>query len=156
MSLFHHNGPSNNGGFFMCEMNLVMNHWAILVAAVVFWLLGSVWFSVLFKKSWMSGQAKLGIKIHKPNSSGMTKKLVASFLLNVVQVWGLAAIVSGFQIMTVQPAICIGLLAGVCFAGASMWCKSLWENHGVKLTLIDVGYPIVGFVISAVILALWH
>ncbi len=66
----------------------------------------------------------------------MTRKLVASFLLNVVQVWGMAAIVSGFQIMTVQPAICIGLLVGACFAGASMWCKSIWENHGLKSDLI--------------------
>jgi hypothetical protein len=137
-------------------MNLVMNFWAILVAAIVFWVLGSVWFSVLFKKSWQSGQAKLGLKLHKPNSSEMKKKLVASFILNLIQVWGMAAIVSGFQIMTVQPAICIGLLTGICFAGASMACKSLWENHGLKLTLIDAGYPVVGFIISAIILALWQ
>jgi hypothetical protein len=140
----------------MCTMNLVMSHWAILVAAIVFWVLGSVWFSVLFKKPWQSGQNKLGLKIHKPNSSEMKKKLVASFLLNIVQVWGMAVIVSGFQIMTVQPAICIGLLAGVCFAGASMVCKGFWENHSFKLICIDAGYPIVGFVVSAIILALWQ
>lgn len=137
-------------------MNLVMNYWAILVAAIVFWVLGSVWFSVLFKKSWQSEQAKLGLKHQKPSSSGMKKKLAASFILNLVQVWGIAAIVSGLQIMTVQPAFCIGLLTGICFAGASMACKSLWENHGVKLTFIDAGYPIVGFIISAIILALWQ
>jgi hypothetical protein len=140
----------------MCSMNLVMNHWAILVAALVFWVLGAVWFSVIFKKPWQSGMAKLGTKIHKPSSSEMKKKFVASFLLNVVQVWGMAVIVSGFQIMAVQPAICTGLLVGVCFAGASMACKALWGSHGIKLILIDVGYPIVGFVVSAIILALWQ
>jgi fatty acid desaturase len=140
----------------MCTMNLVMNYWAILVAAIVFWVLGSVWFSVLFKKSWKSGQSKLGLKMHKPSPSEMKKKLVISFLLNLVQVWGIAALVSGFQIMTIQPAICVGLLTGVCFAAASMACKSLWENHGLKLTCIDMGYPVVGFVVSAIILALWQ
>ncbi len=55
----------------MCTMNLVMNPWAILVAAVVFWVLGSVWFSVLFKKSWQSGQAKLGLKIKKTQLQGI-------------------------------------------------------------------------------------
>ena len=134
----------------------MMNYWAILVAAIVFWLLGSVWFSVLFKKPWQSGMAKSGQKVHKPNSSEMKKKFVASFLLNIVQVWGIAALVSGLRIMTLHPAICLGLLVGVCFAGASMACKSLWGNHGLKLTLIDVGYPIVGFIISAIILTLWQ
>ncbi len=134
----------------------MMNYWAILVAALVFWALGSVWFSVLFKKPWQNGMAKLGIKTHKPNPSEMQKKFVASFLLNIVQVWGIAVLVSSLEIMTVHPAICLGLLVGVCFAGASMACKSLWGNHGLKLTLIDVGYPIVGFIISAIILALWQ
>src|SRR3954469_112298 len=129
----------------MCSMNLIMNYLAILVVAVVFWVLCVIWFSVLFNKPWQSGMAKLGTKIHKPSSSEMKKKFVASFLLNVVQVWGIAALVSGFEIMTMQPAICLGLLVGVCFAGASMACKSLWGSHGFKLTLIDVGYPIVGF-----------
>ncbi len=140
----------------MCTMELTMNYWAILVSAFVFWVLGSVWFSVLFKKSWQQGHEKLGVKIKKPASGAMQMKLIGSFLLNVVQVWGIAVIVSGFQVMTIQPAICLGLLLGVCFAGASMCCKSIWENHGVKLTLIDVGYPVVGFVISAIILALWQ
>lgn len=140
----------------MCSMDLVMNYWAILVSALVFWVIGAVWFSVIFKKPWQSGLAKLGQKIPKPSSNSMVSKFVASFLLNVVQVWGMAAIVAGFQIMTVQPAICIGLLVGVCFAGATMACKSLWGNHGVKLTLIDAGYPVVGFVLSALILALWQ
>jgi hypothetical protein len=140
----------------MCSMNLVTNYWAVLVAALVFWVLGSVWFSVLFKKPWQSGMAKSGQKIQKPSSSEMQKKFVASFLLNIIQVWGIATLVSGFQIITVQPAICLGLLTGICFAGASMACKSLWGNHGLKLTLIDVGYPIVGFIISAIIMALWQ
>ena len=155
MYLFHDN-ELHNVEVFMCSMNLCMNHWAILVAAIVFWVLGSVWFSVLFKQAWQSGQAKLGIKFQKPSSSEMKKKYVASFLLNVVQVWGMAAIIAGFQIMAVQPAICIGLLVGVCFAGASMACKGLWESHDFKLICIDAGYPIVGFIISAIILALWQ
>jgi len=137
-------------------MDSVMNYWAILVAAIVFWVLGSVWFSVLFKKPWQSGMAKAGQKIQKPSSGEMKKKCVISFLLNIIQVWGIAAMVSSFQIMTVQPAISLGLLIGICFAGASMACKSLWANQNLKLTLIDAGYPIVGFIISAIILALWQ
>jgi hypothetical protein len=141
---------------FMCSMNLILNHWAIIVSAALFWVLGSVWFSGLFKNSWVSEKNKLGLKMTKPSSSEMKKKLVASFLLNIVQVWGMAVIIAGFQVMTVQPAICMGLLVGVCFAGASMACKGLWENHSFKLMCIDAGYPIVGFTISAVILALWQ
>jgi hypothetical protein len=133
-----------------------MNYWAILVAALVFWVLGSVWFSVFFKKPWQSEMHKRGHKTHKPSSSEMQKKFVASFLLNIVQVWGMAVLVSSLEIMTVQQAICIGLLVGVCFAGASMACKSLWGNYGLKLTFINVGYPIVGFILSAIILALWQ
>ncbi len=133
-----------------------MNYWAILVATIVFWALGAVWFMVLFKKTWQGGMAKLGVKIQKPTPSEMQKKFVISFLLNVVRVWGMAAIVSSLQIMSIQPAIFLGLLVGICFAGASMASKSLWENRGLKLTLIEVGYHIVGFIISAIILALWQ
>ena len=140
----------------MCTMHLVMNYWAILVAAIVFWVLGSVWFSVLFKKSWVSGLGKLGIKIKKPSSGEMQRKVVGSFIINLVQVWGVAAVISGFQITTIEPAICLGLLLGICFAATSMTCKSMWESHGVKLTLIDIGYPVVGIVISSIILALWQ
>jgi len=137
-------------------MNLVLNHWAIIVSAALFWLLGAVWFSGLFKDSWVKEKNKLGLKIEKPSSSEMKKKFVTSFLLNIVQVWGMAVIIAGFQIMDIQSAIRMGLLVGVCFAGASMACKGLWENHSFKLICIDAGYPIVGFIISAVILALWQ
>jgi|GEM_PF-1403106 len=140
----------------MCSMNLVLNHWAIIVSAALFWLLGAVWFSGLFKDSWVKEKNKLGLKIEKPSSSEMKKKFVTSFLLNIVQVWGMAVIIAGFQIMDIQSAIRMGLLVGVCFAGASMACKGLWENHSFKLICIDAGYPIVGFIISAVILALWQ
>ncbi len=63
----------------MCSMNLVTNYWAVLVAALAFWVLGSVWFSVLFKKPWQSGMAKLGQKIQKPSSNEMQRSLWLPF-----------------------------------------------------------------------------
>lgn len=140
----------------MYGIDIEMNYWAILVSAFVFWLLGALWFSVLFKESWQHAQEKLGHKIKKLSAGKMQMKMIRSFLINFVQVWGIAAIISGLDIMTIQPAIFIGLLVGICFTAASMYSKSMWENQSLKLTLMDVGYPILGFVISAMILALWQ
>jgi hypothetical protein len=140
----------------MCTMCSAMNYWAILVAALVYWLLGSIWFSVFFKKSWSHEVGKTGIKIKKPSSGEMRNKFITTFLLKLVQVWGLAVILSGFGVVALQPAIRIGLLIGICFAATTISVKALWENNSFKLVCIDAGYPIVGLVVSAIILALWQ
>ncbi|TLY27307.1 MAG: DUF1761 domain-containing protein [Ignavibacteria bacterium] len=57
-----------------------LNVWAVVVAAAAYWILGSIWFSLLFGKIWSSELEKHGVKIQTPNGSRMAAKLV--------QTWG--------------------------------------------------------------------
>src|SRR2546422_5221152 len=70
-----------------------LNVWAVVVAAAAYWILGSIWFSLLFGKAWSSELEKHGVKIQTPNGSQMAAKLVQTFVLNLAAAFALSYLV---------------------------------------------------------------
>jgi hypothetical protein len=123
--------------------------WWVLLAAVAYFAIGSVWYSpVLFTKPWMK---ELGIK---PGSSmkGLAKLMVVSFLLTVI----LVMIETYFVHVTNSPTWLNGA-----YLGAKLWLgfvattsaiNFVYEKRSAKLWLIDQGYHLVGMVVAGAIL----
>ena len=126
----------------------------VLVAALGYFLLGSIWYSVLFGKKWI---AYTGIDINDPEAKkGMATVMITSFLLMVLCSFGLAILEYKLQIGSCIPAIKLGLLTGVCFSLTAISISLVYEKKPFGLHLINGGYNILGSVIAAVILAWWH
>src|ERR1700685_2530945 len=65
--------PTLGGGHIMRT-----NYAAVVVCAVVYWLLGAVWYAVLFSKPWMALAGPL------PNAVNPTLPYIISFLLDLL------------------------------------------------------------------------
>jgi len=130
------------------------NWLAITVAAVAYFMIGGLWYSVLFGKAWIKST---GIDMSRPDAKkGAGGIMVMTFLLEFVICTGLAVLASRMMLVNgVLSGIKLGLLTGICFSAIVICISYLYQGKPKTLTLIDGGYHIVGNIVAAVILCIW-
>lgn len=134
---------------FLAAVNILH----VIVAGIAYWLVGAVWFSMIFGKAWGSELEKHGVKLN--DKGGMAGKFIGTLIMEIIIAFGCAFLVWYMNIETVMQAVKLGLGASICFAALPMMIAYSWESRPMKLVLIDIGYPIVGITVSMIILALW-
>jgi hypothetical protein len=131
-----------------------INHWAVLVAAVVFFALGAVWYN-LFSQQWLAGVGKTADEIMKQNG-GSPLPYVIGFVAILVMCYTLGWIVQ----RGMQPTPGNGALTGATVAfgliGATLALTYSFEARGITLWLINAGYVFIGLVIAGTIIGAWR
>jgi len=131
-----------------------LNHVAVLVAAVVFFALGAVWYTVL-QSPWLAGIGKTVDQLTKENG-GSPLPFVIGFLAVLVMCYTLGWIVQ----RGMQPTAGNGALTGATVAfgivGATLALNYGFEARGFTLWLINAGYVFVGLVIAGAIIGAWR
>lgn len=129
------------------------NPWAILVSAVIQWLLGAAWYSpALFAKPWV---AALGIDPHgqrKGIAFAMICSLVGSLILSFV-LWHM---IGWAGAETAGAGAFVGFLCWLGFIAAPAFPQGLYERRPTRLFLINSGYWLVAILISGALLAVWR
>ena len=133
-----------------------INWLAVLVSAVIYFMLGAVWYSkALFGSKWAT---LVKLNMNDPDlKKGMGKMMLATFILILIVCTGLALLI--FYISfddNFLYGIKLGLLTGLCFATAAVSINYVYENKPLNLYLINNGYHVLGHVIAATILVLWR
>ena len=132
------------------------NYLAILVAAVAYFAVGFVWFSLLFDKTMTAELEKLGIKMSIPTGNQMAMKMALSFIGNLVGATAIAYVFHHFGVSTIDRGLKVGLLMGVGYAASTLAIAYLWEGKSLKLYIIDAGHYVVGLFVCSVVLSLWR
>jgi len=133
------------------------NWLAILVAAVAYFALGSVWFSVLFGKQWM---ALNGIPEPTPEKKEEMKKMMMPLMLKTFVMGFVMAFVIGLLAMSIGvyrciPGIKLGL--GLSVVGViPLIMADMYFMKPLKLWFIDAGYHVIGIILMSIIIAVWH
>lgn len=131
-----------------------VNWLAVLVAALAYFAIGSIWYTVLFGSRWVKDH---GINRDDPN---MKKGVAATFLMSFIQMIvvciGLAILVFKTDMTIASAGAKLGLLTGICFAFTAISISFLYLKKSTALHIIDGGYHVVGHVVAAVILAVWR
>lgn len=137
----------------MLHVHHLINYWAVLVSALIFWLLGALWFSpALFAKPWV---AIVGRQMgEKPK--GVVWGMIASFIGDLVLAFVLAHVVLWSHAASWMDGMHIGLLTWVGFIAATMYPNTIYEGRGARYFLITGGYWFVGFLGVGALLACWH
>ena len=133
-----------------------VNWLAVAVAALAYFILGSLWFAAIFGKLWIQEVEKIGIRINKPTKGQMTQKMIQTLVGNFIIVVAVAYVVFVAGSVTWQNGLKLGLICGIGFAVAVMLVAYTWESRSYKLIAIDAGYPLVGIVMAAIILSVWR
>jgi hypothetical protein len=131
-----------------------LNWLHILVAAIAYFALGSVWYSALFGKRWVAYQK---IDMNGPDAKkGVAAIMIGSFIWMFITTVGLAVLANRLQLTGALSGVKLGLLTGICFASAAISISYLYVKKAPGLHFIDGLYHIVGQIIAAVILCAWR
>lgn len=130
---------------------LTINWFAVIAAALAFYALGAIWYSVLFRKAWIKAA---NVNEDAAKKANMAVIFSLTLVFSLLMVTNLAFMLNAPEIGAAEGAL-YGFLTGFGFAAASMALTALYEMRSVAYILIHAGYMIGGFSLSGFILGVW-
>ena len=131
------------------------NWLAIVVSAVVAFLLGWAWYSPIgFVKPWL----RLLGKSSEEMMAGMSPvtAMGSQAVQTIVTTLAMATIVSWSGAGNVLEGLWVGVIAGVGLIAADGLKLVFFEGRPFQLYLINAGYSAIALVIMGAILGAWH
>jgi hypothetical protein len=130
-----------------------MNHVAVFVSAIAFFILGWIWYDLLFGRAWMA----LSGHVATTSASSMTPMFAGSFILG----WVLAYVIGIALADTANPnpgrhGIEFGFFMGLGIFGTMLGLEYIYEGRGFTLWAINTGYVVVGMAIMGAIIGAWR
>ena len=133
-----------------------VNYLAVLVAAIVVFVLGWLWYSpLLFYKPWMRARgmdpaaAMAGAKMP-------AGKLVIELVRCIVLAYVIAHFVAALGVNNWLGAVHFGFMLWVGFPVILLIGSVLWENVPVKVAAIHAGDWLVKMLVIPIIVSVWH
>lgn len=127
-------------------LNLV----AVAVASAVFYLIGYVWYGMVFSDAWMAAHG-----IAEATGGEEPIWMVGGFIVSVLQVIGLGLVLKWKGVTDPQKAVVKAAILWLCFAlPLTMYSYVYLSAHDSTLLTIDSGYLLVSWAVSAIILVL--
>jgi len=128
------------------------NYAAVFVAAVAYWLLGAVWYGVLFSKPWMALE---NISMEQAKSMNPVLPYVITFVLNLLIAYALAQICIWRNANTIGRGASVGVLLWIGFIGPITYTTYMYEMRPKELFAINQFYPLAGMVLMGAIIGAW-
>ena len=128
------------------------NYPAVAVAAIAYWVLGALWYALLFSKPWMALE-------HMTEEQARTMNpvlpYVITFLLNLLIAFVLAQLCLWRNATTAARGAALGILLWVGFVGPITYTTYMYELRPWQLFAINQFYPLVGLCLMGAILGAW-
>ncbi len=132
-------------------MEAEVNYLAVVVSALVGFVVGFPWYGPVFGKSWME---LVGMTEEKAKQGNMGKIFGLSFIFQLIMAYCLAMFLGAPEIDAAMGAF-YGFLTGFGWIFFVFATSYLYEQKPFKLTLINGGYWTVVFTIMGLILGAW-
>ncbi|HVS90105.1 MAG TPA: DUF1761 domain-containing protein [Candidatus Acidoferrum sp.] len=128
------------------------NYAAVFVSALAYWILGAVWYGVLFSKQWMAFE-----HITKEQARSMNPVLpyIITFVLNLLIALVLAQLCIWRNASTAARGAAVGVLVWIGFLGPVTYTTYMYEMRPKELFAINEFYPLVGLCLMGAILGAW-
>ncbi len=128
------------------------NYAAVIVAAIAYWLLGAVWYGVLFGARWMVLE---NVSMEQAKSMNPVLPYVVSFVLNILIAYSLAQICIWRNADTIGRGASVGVLLWIGFIGPITYTTYMYEMRPKELFAINQFYPLAGLVLMGAIIGAW-
>jgi predicted membrane channel-forming protein YqfA (hemolysin III family) len=121
---------------------------AAVVASVVLYIVGIVWYAVLFAEPWAKAS---GVKSDDASSSWMA----AGILLELIKATGVSWLLEGRGLEgNVVKSIEFGASVGLLFGVSGVAYELVYSaKHNLVLFFIDAGYSLTTFVVAAIVIS---
>ncbi len=128
------------------------NYAAVFISALAYWLLGAVWYGVLFSKPWMALE---NISLEQAKSMNPVLPYVITFVLNLLIAYSLAQICNWRNANTAGRGASVGVLLWIGFVGPITYTTYMYEMRPKELFAINQFYPLAGLVLMGAIIGAW-
>jgi hypothetical protein len=130
-----------------------INIWAVAVAAVVYWLLGAAWFTVM-SKPWLDSIGKTMEQLTKEAVSPGIAYGVA-FVCNLIIAYVIGWVTVGTGEQTVVRGATVGALLWIGLVGTTIGTAFIFEGRSFVGFWLTAGYPLVGMLLMGAIVGGW-
>lgn len=131
-----------------------INHLAVLVAALVFFALGALWYKAL-QVPWLAGIGKTFEQLTR-EQGGSPLPFVIGFVAVLVMCYTLAWIVHKGMTPSAGNGALTGTVVAFGIVGAALALNYGFESRGLTLWLINAGYVVIGLAVSGAIIGAWR
>jgi len=132
---------------------LKINHLAVLVAVVLQFALGFLWYSVLFEEAWLSA-AGLDKATIEADPAG-AEEWISNVISAVVSMYVLAWLFTKINVTSLVQGLLVGLLIGFAFVLLSTMVSGMFAKDPYGLAWITAGFTTVGLGIGGAVLGAW-
>jgi hypothetical protein len=142
---------------------ILINWWAILVAAIVSIIIGSIWYGPLFGKLWMRIMdiQSLSQERKQEMQKAAWKSYLTQFVLSVITFYIFAHYIKGWQ---PEPGAMGGIINGLWiwlgFIMPTVAGNALWSGKSKKMAwslfLVLAGYNLILYLVVGAILGGWQ
>jgi hypothetical protein len=130
---------------------LQVNFAAVLTAAVIQWVLGWLWYGVIFNKDYKALVQKEG-----QTSSNAGGAMALMFVANLILCFALAKIVDLTPGLTFARGSLVGAATGLGFLVPPIFAQHISEQRPFKLFGINALYWLIAMYLAGGILAIWQ
>ena len=127
---------------------------AVLVSGIAIFMLGALWYSVLFKAPWIRLMNKSEEELRA--AGGGTMAYVIVFVASLLTAYTIAVLLNHFPPVTPLRSTLVAILCWIGFTAATSFATVLFSGTPRKLWAINSGYNLVSFIIAALILTFWR
>ena len=131
-----------------------INYPAVLVAAVLHWILGAVWYGI-FTNKFVELMAWTPQQLTEMESKSNTKELALAFLASLVLVYVLAHFVQYTKAINLVGGLQTAFWLWLGFIATTQLATVIFEGRKPGLYLLNVGYQLVACLACGALLAIW-
>jgi len=128
------------------------NYLAVVLSAVAYWMLGAIWYGVLFGQRWMALE---GITMAQSRSVNPALPYLISLLLDLLIAFVLAQVCLWRHANTALRGAGIGALLWIGIVGPIVLTTYVYEMRSKELFAINEFYPLLGLCLMGAILGAW-
>ena len=132
---------------------LKINHLAVLVAVVLQFILGFLWYGPLFGEAWM-GMVGLDLATIEADPAG-AEEWITNTVTAVVSMYVLAWLFTRINVTSLVQGLLIGLLIGFSFVLLSIMTSGMFAKDPYGLAWITGGFTTIGLAVGGAVLGAW-
>jgi hypothetical protein len=134
------------------ETTVSISWLAVIVAAIVKFAIGAVWYQPLFGKRWR----ELMKVPEGAMADGLMQAMIVGFVGDLVMAYILARFVAHYGDGGIGGGLLVAFMAWLGFVATLMAGQIYYEKKPTELIAINAGYQLVGILVMGAILGVWH
>jgi hypothetical protein len=133
-----------------------INYPAVLVAALAHFVVGGLWYGLIFTNKFIELIAWSPEKLRQMETQNPTKEYLAAFATSLVLVYVLAHFVQYTKAKSALDGVQTAFWLWLGFIVTTQLATVVFEERKLGLYLLNIGYQFVGCAVAGIILAVWR